>query len=30
MSSSAKYLFETAMENRSICNNLWLKFIYAF
>jgi hypothetical protein len=30
MSFSAKYLFETAVENRPIGNNLWLKFIYAF
>ena len=30
MSLSAKYLFETAVENRPIGNNLWVKFIYAF
>jgi hypothetical protein len=30
MSLSAKYLFETAVENRPIGNNLWVKFVYAF
>jgi hypothetical protein len=30
MSFSAKYLFETLVENRPIGGNMWLKFVYAF
>lgn len=30
MSFSAKYLFETLVENRPVGGNLWVKFMYAF